>query len=370
MLTRRGRLLVVVVIAAVLMAWQFGARSLNAVVVPALVALAAAWMQVRRLNRPEVERTVPRYGFVGEADTVEVQFDAPTPFAALVTEGVDDGLAIPADPVETTLADTTVTYPLELEGRGEHGVGPTTVYARDVLGLLERRFHFPGTDEVLVFPRVHELDGELVRGLRGLTRGAAAKDRHEFDRLREYERGDTLRDVHWKASAKRDDLIVKEFETARETRTVELAAIADDGRVDAMAEAAASVAAFLLDRGLAVGLTTPSGRLPPGRTDDRGGNDRGDHRTRLLTLLARTAAGGVPSERREDADVTVHAASGDEDVAVTIDGRRFAFDQLSGASATDEGAPSSSAAGRAVRTDGGRPRERGGEHEPTGGERR
>lgn len=349
MLTRRGRGLVVVLVVALLSAWQFGARSLNAVVVPSLIALLAAWVQVRRLDRPVIERTVPRYGFVGEAAEAEVHFETPTPFAALVVEETDEGLSIPADPVETTLADITVTYPLDLAKRGEHGVGPTTVYARDVLGLLERRFYYPGTDEVLVFPRVHDLEGELVRGLRGLTRGAAAKDRHEFDRLREYERGDTLRDVHWKASAKRDDLIVKEFETARETRTVEIAATADEGRVDAMAEAAASVAAFLLDRGLAVGLTTPSGRIPPGRTDDRGGNDRDDHRTRLLALLARTDAGGVRTDRREDADVVVRAATGADDVTVVVDGRRFAFDQLSSASATGDPSP---VAGRAARADG------------------
>lgn len=373
MLTRRGRLVVGVVVVAVLLSWQFGPRSLNAVVVPALVALAAAWVQVRRLDRPEIERTVPRYGFVDETDAVEVHFSAPTPFAAVVTEATDDGLAIPADPVETTLADTTVTYRLELDERGEHAIGPTTVRARDVLGLLERRYHYPSTDEVLVFPRVHDLDGELVAGLRGLTRGAAAKDRHEFDRLREYEHGDTLRDVHWKASAKRDDLVVKEFETARETRTVELAAAADDGRVDAMAEAAASVAAFLLDRGLAVGLTTPSGRIRPARSDDRAGNDRDDHRTRLLTLLARTAAGDVPTQRREDADVVVHAATGESDVAVTVDGRRFAFDQLSAASATGEAdAPASPVAADPVRPDGGRTSDggrRGSGGKPDGGER-
>lgn len=92
--------------------------------------------------------------------------------------------------------------------------------------------------------------------------------------------------------------------------------------MDDVAEAAASVLAYLLDAGLAVGLTVPGGRVEPGTGPD--------HRTELLTLLARTYPGTVGDSRREGTDVLVQSSADEEDVRVTVGDRTVAFSQLSG----------------------------------------
>jgi uncharacterized protein (DUF58 family) len=92
--------------------------------------------------------------------------------------------------------------------------------------------------------------------------------------------------------------------------------------MDDVAEAAASVLTYLLDAGLAVGLTVPGGRVEPGAGED--------HRTELLTLLARTNPGTVGDRRREGADVLVQGRADEDEVTVSIGDRTVTFGQLSG----------------------------------------
>ena len=74
MLTRRGRAVVAVAAGAVLLALWFGERSLNAVVAPAAVALAAGYLQVARTPDLTVERTPPEDAHVGETRSAELRF--------------------------------------------------------------------------------------------------------------------------------------------------------------------------------------------------------------------------------------------------------------------------------------------------------
>ena len=324
MFTRRGYAVVVVAVVAEAMSWSFGARSLNAVVAPILVALVAAVVQVWRIERPTVTRNVPTNGFVGERLPVRLRLDAPHAFDATVSDAVDVGLSATGNAVEATVADTTVTYRLDLDSRGEHRLGPVHVTARDVFGLYETTVTVGTVSDVVVFPTVYDLTGPARNDLDRLHRTEDI-GRNEFDQLREYVRGDPLQAIHWKSSAKRpsDDLLVKQFDSMHHDREVTVVAEADDSRVDEVADATASVVSYLLDSGLAVALVTPDGRV---------GHDTGDdHLLELLTLLAGTDAGRVPSRTRDDAEVVVSAAvAADAAVMVDVEGVERTFVQLSG----------------------------------------
>jgi uncharacterized protein (DUF58 family) len=347
MLTRRGWAFVGIAVGAFLMAGWFSARSLNAVAAPAAVALAAGYLQRKRASQPELRTQTPEYGFAGETATVSLRFDASIPLAATVRLGVDEGLRIEDDEVETTVADGSVTFEIELEDRGFQSVGPVEVVAEDVFGVWETVYTYPVNTEVVVFPKIHRLDdaGDLAV----LHRDFGLGGRDRFDQLREYERGDPLRDVHWKSSAKRpdEDLVVMEFEASEEREQIELLAEAEGGRMDDVAEAAASVATYLLESGLAVGLTVPGGRLDPSAGPE--------HRTDLLTLLASTYPGSVGDARREGMDVLVQGEADEDTVQVTIGDRTVTFDQLSGTSpggAEQSGRPTSARDGGNALADG------------------
>ncbi|UPV76122.1 DUF58 domain-containing protein [Halorussus limi] len=322
MLTRRGWALAAVAVAGFVLAAWFSARSLNAVVGPLAVALAAGYVQVQRVGQPELRTETPEYGFAGETVSVSLDFETATPMAATVRLDADEGLAVDDAAVETTVADESLSFDVTLRDRGFRSVGPVEVAVEDVLGVWSRTYTYPVSREIVVFPEIHRLRdaGDLA----ALHRQFGLGGRDRFDQLREYERGDPLRDVHWKASAKRptEDLVVMEFEAEEEREQVELLAEAEGGRMDEVAEAAASVLTYLLDAGLAVGLTVPGDRVEPGTGPD--------HRTDLLTLLARTHPGTVGDSRRDRADVLVRSEAEADDVRVTVGDRTVAFSQLSG----------------------------------------
>ncbi len=322
MLTRRGWALAAVTLGGFAMAAWFSARSLNAVVGPVAIALVAGYVQVKRAGQPELRTETPEYGFAGETVSMSLSFDSSTPLAATVRLDADDGLSVADSEVETTVADDSLSFDVTLCERGFQSVGPVEVVTEDVLGVWSETYTYPVSREIVVFPEIHRLRD--ASDLAALHRQFGLGGRDRFDQLREYERGDPLRDVHWKSSAKRanDELVVMEFEAEEERRQVELLAEAEGGRMDDVAEAAASVLAYLLDAGLAVGLTVPGGRVEPGTGPD--------HRTELLTLLARTHPGTVGDSRREGTDVLVQSAADEEHVRVTVGDRTVAFSKLSG----------------------------------------
>ncbi|MGM0592535.1 MAG: hypothetical protein ACQETI_13100 [Halobacteriota archaeon] len=168
-LTRRGKVVAVLVAVGFAMAVTFGARSLNAVVFPGVIGLLAAVVQQWWCSPPEVSHEAPRDGFPDETGTVVLSVETDSPFVATVTDELSAGLSGEST-VQTTVGAEPITYEITYEHRGKQRVGPTRVVAQDVLGLTERRFDCRGHSEILVYPRVY-----------GLTRGAREELRALYD---------------------------------------------------------------------------------------------------------------------------------------------------------------------------------------------
>lgn len=166
--------------------------------------------------------------------------------------------------------------------RGVFRLGPWDVEMGDPLGFFRVTHHHPEVSTIMVYPRASRLpDLDLPRGRapgRASSADRAAEETILVGGLRAYAPGDPLRRIHWKASARHDDFMVREFD--REP-SGDLWLILDmDADVQAGAEAeatqeyavilAASLAAQFLRQGerRAVGVLL-SGRnptlLPPGR---------------------------------------------------------------------------------------------------------
>jgi len=336
-LTRRGRLVTGICLVASVAAVTAGGGSLNAVVVPGLVALAAGFVQLRGIDAPGVRRTGLTNGFVGEERTVTTAFtgdppgtDIGRPFLASVRDRLTDGLValggdgdlrdgdtadVDADTgatgeavAQTTVGESPARYRIRYDERGVHRVGPAQITATDVFGLYCRRFLLTGRDTVTVYPSVRTIPGWFRRRLSGGEGLDASRQREAFDRLREYARGDALRDVHWPTTAKRNDLVVKAFAAETDRRRVSIAGetrlAADDDAADALASAIASVGLALLDDGVGVDVRLPHDDV----TADPG--PRG--RRVLLEAAARVDAGSL--DGRPTPDVRLVAADGDVEV--------------------------------------------------------
>jgi uncharacterized protein (DUF58 family) len=137
-------------------------------------------------------------------------------------------------------------------------VGPVRAVRGDPLGIAVRHAVTTGSEELYVHPRVVMLTGADAGLLRDLE-GGATRDLSDMDlafhALRDYVVGDDRRSIHWRSTARRGELTVKQYEDTRRTQTA--IALATDprdyarGDDDAELELAVSVVASVGVRVLA-----------------------------------------------------------------------------------------------------------------------
>ena len=106
--------------------------------------------------------------------------------------------------------------------RGAYRFRDLTLGTRAPFGLIERRVTILLDDELVVYPRI----GQLTRRWFQLQRQASenrmgkrhdrSSQQEEYHGLRDYRSGDSPRWIHWRTSARRGELMVKEFEQQNE----------------------------------------------------------------------------------------------------------------------------------------------------------
>lgn len=173
-----------------------------------------------------------------------------------------------------------LTYPVRCEVRGVYSVGPLSLRLTDPFGLVEVTRTFRSTDPVVVTPEVHSLPAIRMRGEwsgSGENRPRAVAAAGEEDvTIRDYRDGDDLRRVHWRATARHGQLMVRREEQpwqSRCTLLLDTRASAHSGQgpgssFEFAVTAAASIGVHQLQRGYAVRLVTDDGGTAGGMWHD------------------------------------------------------------------------------------------------------
>jgi uncharacterized protein (DUF58 family) len=151
---------------------------------------------------------------------------------------------------------TRVTTMLSPTRRGERRARAVTIRSLGPLGLAARQATLPAPGSVRVLPpftsRKH-LSNKLAQ-LRELTGSTALRVRGqgtEFDSLRDYVIGDDVRSIDWRATARRQQVVVRTWRPERDRRVLlvldtsrtSAARIEDEPRLDSAMDAALLLAA-------------------------------------------------------------------------------------------------------------------------------
>lgn len=225
MLTTRGKTLIASTVALWLLSRVFGIAELAmaAVAVLALVllavaytALASATLTARRTVQPsrlffdahgEVELVITNIGRLATA-ILQVEDRIPTSLA--------DNPRFVLTPIRGG-GSVSLRYGLHGRHRGRFEAGPLEIRLRDPFGIASRPRRFGDTDEVIVYPPVWRLEagvplgGSMATGGEGRPRPLAGGD--ELANVRDYVRGDDLRKVHWRSTAHRGKLMIRQDES-------------------------------------------------------------------------------------------------------------------------------------------------------------
>jgi hypothetical protein len=113
-------------------------------------------------------------------------------------------------------------YQLRFSKRGLYSLGPMRVSSRFPLGIGERGQLFPDVTELLVHPPIGRLLPTWTRRQKELTesnrrvKGRQGLFDDEFDCIREFRSDDNPRSIHWRSTARRGQLMVREFQQHRQ----------------------------------------------------------------------------------------------------------------------------------------------------------
>jgi uncharacterized protein (DUF58 family) len=121
----------------------------------------------------------------------------------------------------------TFSYILQAKNRGRYYLGPTEVVMRDRLGLHYYTRTLEAETEILVYPtwkdvrRMESLGKQRQLGLMfGAHRTRVVGMGTDFAGFRAYTPGDAFRKIDWKTSAKRGNLMVKQYEMEKNVQIV------------------------------------------------------------------------------------------------------------------------------------------------------
>ena len=199
------------------------ALALNAVLLALLVADAIA---LYRSPLPQVQRDVPPRLPLGGVVTVPVELHNPARVQQRVQWTDDPGPGLvhgTVDVIDIELpagGRMRVSTPLIAAERGSTHIGDLHMRVLSPLMLLWRRVRVQRKDPVTVQPGLRELRRHRLLALHhridiGPRRVREIGEGREFERLREYVRGDDPRRIDWKATARRGAPIVRQYEAER-----------------------------------------------------------------------------------------------------------------------------------------------------------
>jgi len=128
----------------------------------------------------------------------------------------------------------SIKYFLRPVKRGEYSFGSVNIFVSSPLGFLVRRFRFSADAIVPVYPSYIQMRKyELLAISNRLTETGIKKIRRighnmEFELIKEYVSGDDFRTINWKATARKNNLMVNHFQ---DERSQQVYSLIDKGRV-------------------------------------------------------------------------------------------------------------------------------------------
>ncbi|KOU13869.1 membrane protein [Streptomyces sp. WM6372] len=195
-----------------------------------------------------------------------------------------------------------VSYRVRSDLRGRYPLGPLQLRLTDPFGLVELTRSFSTYDTLTVIPRTEPL---VPVRLTGETSGYGDGSRRSLALAgdddvipRTYRRGDDLRRVHWRSTARYGELMVRREEQPQrskatvllDTRGAAFEGAGPDSAFEWAVSGAASTLVHLLEQGFSARLLTDSGTSAPGSGGSGGFSSGGQESAEAAGLMMDTLA--------------------------------------------------------------------------------
>jgi uncharacterized protein (DUF58 family) len=303
--TPRGRILFFTAAVLGLLSLLLGQRDLmHVAVICAAMPLLSMVLVLKSQGSITLTRTVrPNRIAIGQQANVRVRLrnaSAIPTGTMLLQENMDPTVGGPRRMAVERISPQgrrDIEYVVTARSRGVHSVGPLSVTIVDAFGLASLTRTFRETEHLIAVPHIESLRPRRFGGLQsgsGDQRSGALSTGGEDDVIpRLYRTGDELRRIHWRASARLGELMVRHEEQPWKlsaTLVVDLRVNAHNSVLDGLpttensslewiVSATASISDHLIDRGFTVTLTDTHGERIANAADSHARHD-------LMTTLA------------------------------------------------------------------------------------
>jgi uncharacterized protein (DUF58 family) len=109
-------------------------------------------------------------------------------------------------------------YLLRPLSRGAYVFGATNIFLTSVIGLVRRRMTFDNEETIPVYPSIIQMKKYELKSFDHAAREFGVKKvrrighSYEFEHIKQYTRGDDYRSINWKATSRRGQLMVNQYE--------------------------------------------------------------------------------------------------------------------------------------------------------------
>lgn len=203
------------------------------------MAAVADGIALYRLETPEIVRNVDEKLSVGAENTIKLRITnrSRNPIYATVRDEYPEDFSAADNVQELDLPSRSrseLTYKITPPHRGDYAFGDIYLRLRGPMGLFIRQIRCPLSQKVKVYPNLLDLrrydislqkDRLMQPGLRSVRVYGRGTD---FESLREYLPDDDFRSIDWKASARADKLISRNYQLERSQNVM---IVLDCGRV-------------------------------------------------------------------------------------------------------------------------------------------
>ena len=188
------------------------------------------WMTFGMLQAARVQRVALQRAMQGELFSVDISLQNSRPLFAIWMMSIRDEIVHSRESLSATVLFSRVSprttqsgqYQLRLSQRGRYRFGPLRAASRFPLGLVERSRVFRASGEILIYPRIGKVSPAWKQKLVNATELVTRMQPHhgvfhdDFHQLREFRSGDNPRAIHWRSTARRGEMILREFQQNRE----------------------------------------------------------------------------------------------------------------------------------------------------------
>lgn len=194
-----------------------------------LAFIVDSFLLFNQKNAILAERVLPEKLSNGDENSVEVTIRNDYPFT--INSKVIDELPFQFQKrnflIERDIGskkDSTFEYTLHPKDRGEYHFGSLNVFTSSPIGLVSRKFTFQKNAMLPSYPSfIHLRKYELIALQNEFLLGGLKKIRKlghtmEFEQIKEYVPGDDVRTINWKATSKRNQLMVNQYQDERAQR--------------------------------------------------------------------------------------------------------------------------------------------------------